>query len=491
MKVIQTFSIVFLNVAFLQAQWQPDVRLTNDPGWSTTSFNNAWCIASSGDTVHVVWYDNRDGNYEIYYKRSTDNGINWGPDTRLTDNSASSEYPALAVSGSFVHIVWYDFRDGNYEIYYKHSTDGGTNWEADVQLTFNSYPSYCPSLSVSNSIVSVVWIDGRDSNWEIYYKRSTDKGITWDSDTRLTNASSDSFNPSVSVTGSNVNVVWYDRRDGNYGIYYRRSSDSGMNWEADTCLTNNSGSSIAPCIFAAASNVHVVWQDDRDGAYKIFYKHSSDEGMTWGQDTCLTEEDSSFLPSIAVSDMKVHLVWAFEYPLNREIFYKRSIDNGITWEQEIRLTDAPKEGWLPSVSISDSILHLVWRDERDGNTEIYYKRYPNANVTGIENINAVLTNGFNLEQNYPNPFNPRTKISYSIPTSPSLPLLTKERVGVRFVTLKVYDILGKEVVVLVNEEQPAGVYELNWNAANLPSGIYFYQLTAGDFIQTKKMILLK
>jgi hypothetical protein len=98
---------------------------------------------------------------------------------------------------------------------------------------------------------------------------------------------------------------------------------------------------------------------------------------------------------------------------------------------------------------------------------------------------------FTLEQNFPNPFNPGTKISYSIPTSPSPPLLTKERVGVRFVTLKVYDILGKEVAVLVNEEQPAGVYEVNWNAANLPSGVYFYKLQAGSFVETMKMILLK
>ncbi|WP_337867127.1 hypothetical protein, partial [Ignavibacterium sp.] len=89
-----------LNSLNLFAQWQPDLRLTNDPAVSYTSTNNAWCIAASGSVVHVVWRDQRDGNDEIYYKRSTDGGISWGADTRLTNNSAASWMPSAAVSGS-------------------------------------------------------------------------------------------------------------------------------------------------------------------------------------------------------------------------------------------------------------------------------------------------------------------------------------------------------------------------------------------------------
>jgi hypothetical protein len=85
---------------------------------------------------------------------------------------------------------------------------------------------------------------------------------------------------------------------------------------------------------------------------------------------------------------------------------------------------------------------------------------------------------FGLNQNYPNPFNPSTNIQYAIGSR-------------QFVFLKVYDILGNEVATLVNEEKPAGVYEVEFNAATLSSGVYFYQLKAGEFIQTKKMILIK
>jgi len=85
---------------------------------------------------------------------------------------------------------------------------------------------------------------------------------------------------------------------------------------------------------------------------------------------------------------------------------------------------------------------------------------------------------FVLAQNYPNPFNPLTKVKYSVPQ------LSK-------VSIKVYDILGKEVAALVNEEKPAGLYEVNWNASDFPSGVYFYRLQTDNFIQTKKMILIK
>jgi hypothetical protein len=85
---------------------------------------------------------------------------------------------------------------------------------------------------------------------------------------------------------------------------------------------------------------------------------------------------------------------------------------------------------------------------------------------------------YRLEQNYPNPFNPTTTIQY----------LIKERTPVE---LLVYDILGREVEVLVNEEQVAGYYKVNFNTGNLASGIYFYRLHAGSFVETKKMLLIK
>ena len=96
---------------------------------------------------------------------------------------------------------------------------------------------------------------------------------------------------------------------------------------------------------------------------------------------------------------------------------------------------------------------------------------------------------FSLEQNYPNPFNPTTKIKYTIPS-----VALRQAQGDIMVSLKVFDVLGIVAATLVNETQPAGSYELEFDvglSSSLSSGVYYYQLKAGEFIQTRKMILLK
>jgi M6 family metalloprotease-like protein len=100
------------------------------------------------------------------------------------------------------------------------------------------------------------------------------------------------------------------------------------------------------------------------------------------------------------------------------------------------------------------------------------------NTITAENKNLNKLSEFQLYQNYPNPFNSISVIKYSLPKSSQ-------------VTVKIFSTLGDEIETLVNEEKPVGTYELNWSAANLPSGVYFYRLQAGDFVQTRKMILLK
>jgi endo-1,4-beta-xylanase len=109
---------------------------------------------------------------------------------------------------------------------------------------------------------------------------------------------------------------------------------------------------------------------------------------------------------------------------------------------------------------------------------LWLAQYIKDNPTGVEKTVSVLPASFNLDQNFPNPFNPTTSIRYSVPK------LTK-------VTLRVFDILGREVQTLVNTEQAPGQYTVTFNAQNLSSGVYFYQLNAGSFTSTKKLMLLK
>jgi len=136
-----------------------------------------------------------------------------------------------------------------------------------------------------------------------------------------------------------------------------------------------------------------------------------------------------------------------------------------------------EEGELISINTSDATGTLIGAT---GFTDVQGLAYT---VTGgppvsVDDVNTTVPTEFSLEQNYPNPFNPATKIKFTIS-------------DLRFTILKVYDILGSEVAILVNEERPAGTYEVEFDASSLPSGIYFYKLQAGSFVETKKMVLLK
>ena len=104
--------------------------------------------------------------------------------------------------------------------------------------------------------------------------------------------------------------------------------------------------------------------------------------------------------------------------------------------------------------------------------------YGVPSATGVKEKKNDLPSSYSLSQNYPNPFNPSTEIQYSIPGSSNVKLI-------------VYNLLGQKVATLVNEQKPAGAYSVKFNASNLSTGIYFYTLRAGNFMTTKKMILLK
>ena len=112
----------------------------------------------------------------------------------------------------------------------------------------------------------------------------------------------------------------------------------------------------------------------------------------------------------------------------------------------------------------------------NGPTNVWYNG--SDIITETNKISSIVPDEYNLSQNYPNPFNPVTKIEFAIPKN-------------NFVTLKVYDLTGREVAVLLNNNFTAGKYEVSFDGTKLSSGVYFYKLISGDFTSVKKMILVK
>jgi len=174
---------------------------------------------------------------------------------------------------------------------------------------------------------------------------------------------------------------------------------------------------------------------------------------------------------------KVYLDWQTATELNNLMFeIQRKVENS-EW-----LTI----GYRPGAGNTTEIQEYEFTDDcfgLKGGTTLSY-RLKQVDFNGEFNFSNEITisnlalSDYEIYQNYPNPFNPTTTIKYQIPE-------------LSFVTLKVYDVLGSEIATLVNEEKRTGSYQFEFSASDLPSGIYFYQLRAGEFIVTKKMILLK
>ncbi len=369
-------------------QWEPDVRLTYNDSTSHTCYTNARSIAlGSNGTVHVVWYDHRTGVDQIYYKRSTDRGTTWSTDTNLTDTTGMKTDPALAVAGETVHVVWADHRFGYpAAIMYRRSTDNGTSWSAEVCLHASSWNSRNPAIAVTGSTVHVAWASDSVGR-EIYYIRSADNGTTWSPRRRLTFDPQQSWYPSIASSGRFVHLAWEDWRDHSFEIYYLRSTDSGATWDSSPVRLSGdlTTGSCSPSLCVSDSFVHVVWFDTRHTPFELYYRCSSNNGQTWDrpEQRITTDSSGSYNPTISAIGPNVHIVW--EALLGTaDIYHKMSTDNGITWQPETRLTNDNFHSATPSLAILDSGVHVVWTDFRDNeNGEIYYKRNLNGNPIAV------------------------------------------------------------------------------------------------------------
>jgi hypothetical protein len=239
------------------------------------------------------------------------------------------------------------------------------------------------------------------------------------------------------------------------GGYIYRTVDGGINWQL---VTNTQGVSLYDVQLIDTTDGVAV------GSNGVIYK-TTDGGITWIQKSSGTP---NLLWSVFFTDTNHGTI------VGGGGTVLRTIDGGETWIQQYLETNII----LRSVSFKD-----VNNGVAVGSSGSIL-RTTNGGVTFIEEEpTPTQPNSFLLSQNYPNPFNPSTKIKFEIPG--------QARNDNVLVTLKVYDVLGNRVTTLVNEYKSAGSYNVEFNATELPSGIYFYQLRAGEYVETKKMILLK
>lgn len=235
---------------------------------------------------------------------------------------------------------------------------------------------------------------------------------------------------------------------------------------------------------SAGNEVHVIWQDPFGSNYVYNLRYKYDDQTPLAPTRLTITEDASNHPRLNWNaspepDRNVYKIYRYDtygggWQYLNQTTNTTFTDQTLTYCHAIPPAQCPDvRTFYSRVTVVDYGLHESLPSNQ---VEARLQGGPPPKIVADPNSNETIE--YSLEQNYPNPFNPVTTIKYSIKTAGEI-------------TLKVYDVLGKEVASLVNENQEPGSYSVNFNAANLPSGIYVYRLTSGNFVDTKKLILLK
>jgi photosystem II stability/assembly factor-like uncharacterized protein len=358
-----------------------------------------------------------------------------------------------------------------FDIVYK-TTDNGNTW---LEQSRNAIPNYNP--------LNILYFINEANGWAVGSSRimkTTDGGESWSV---------------FSTDGYLHNIIFLDSLNGfAVGTKLLKSADGGNNWTQLDLPPNVDR--IYDIDFADPTTTFIAGSGIGSSGY--IYK-STDFGDSW----ILNYTSSNNLTKIFMVDSMNG--WA----AGTSSSILRTTDGGMNWKKssfsgfqftasiffinknvgwvlreggEILMTSDGGTSWNSSAMKYPLANDLFFINEHVGwmcgdNGTIF--KTTNGGVTFVEDdTKSILPQGHFLSQNYPNPFNPSTKIKYYIPQQ-------------SFVNVKVYDLLGRAVATLVNEEKPTGNYEVEFNANSLSNGIYFYRLKANGFVETKKMILLK
>jgi hypothetical protein len=305
----------------------------------------AWAVVDS--YVYVVWHDNTtdDGNYDIFFKKSLDGGETWEePYENLSNNPGTSYYPSIAVNGDNLYVVWHDDSpepensDETPDIFFKKSTDGGNNWYATENISKNTSRSetWGIAITVDGSKLYVVWSDEGTLNRDIFFTKYD--GDTWDDQpTNISDTPSDSYamRASMAVDGDYIYVVWENvllLDDDDIMRSFFRRSLNG----GETWEESDPTDPAYPATYLGIGMCPVI---AIDGRYLyvirggVWFRWSKDYGATWESDVAL---GSGMEPFIAVEGSNLYVVWEGNSPTDegKEIYFRKGTleDDVITWD---------------------------------------------------------------------------------------------------------------------------------------------------------------
>jgi hypothetical protein len=487
-----------------------------------------------GSNINKYWY-------------SSDGGLTWSPTQTLVSNP-------YGVWGDFCIVIdtlqsWYIFHLANNpglpwpaidRIVCQKTTSFGGSFSNP-----GTYTLYNPPKLHDKEWAVVDWSRGPRGNWiyctwtqfdvygtsnpndstHIIFARSTDGGMTWTQAQRINKRGGNCADGDYTVEGAvpaagpngQVYVAWSGPNGVNdFKIFFDKSTDGGVTWLTNDMVIANhlggwdlgpgtsygiagiqraNGMPITVCDVGNSpyrGYVYVNWVDSTSpGDRDVKFSRSTDQGTTWSTPLRVNDDPpgrEQFFTWMTVDNVTGFIYIVFYDRRNytntqTDVYLARSTNAGQSFTNE-RISANP---FTPSSSVffgdyinitaHNGVVRPMWMRLVSGSLSAWTAiiNFP----VGVEATQNEIPLRFGLGQNYPNPFNAGTVIRYHLNVN-------------GFVTMKIYDILGREAATLLNERKDAGSYQLHWDASGYPSGVYYYQLTVDDkYKETKKMMVVK
>ena len=467
---------------------------------------------------------------------------------------AVSSNPQAAVSTDWYSlIVFEDQRFDAGDIFIQTISNAGISLYSNIKVNqdigsnLQAEPSLAASVSLAKSFV--VWVDSRDVDavpgQRIYGRVGTEFGLFNDDEFMISDSAETTVKKSpktaIASTGKSL-VVWVDKRDGSDQVYGQWIASDGLLSGNDFLISNPLlDSSIVDLQLTVdgSDNFYVIWLDNKLDTPLIKsrqYQLDGSAGLTFSRASSIPGLKMEELSAVVRANGNVVVLYS-GININRRIYAAEYISSGVEITAPFEILDVSDiDGLNPAIAISNNeYFSVVWIDTRNGKKEAYYQILNNSlsmvgsnspvssvssefmltPVTTAHNgrawfswadprenglniyANAVvylatdiddnkiddLPDEFQLMQNYPNPFNPTTEIYFHLSKQASI-------------NISIYNMLGQHVKTLVDHEYNAGAYSIIWDATNdsghrVASGLYFYKMVTDNYIEMKKMILLK
>jgi photosystem II stability/assembly factor-like uncharacterized protein len=428
MKIL-IYSILIINCSFGEgnAQW--------DSIYSDSSYNSFYELQFFNiNTGYIVG----GGFSQPLILKTTNGGINW-----------INRTPSPSTISSYYDLSFINDNTGyacGYSIYMAKTTNGGLNWNFYLAPCLGNAGNYC--ILFLNEQTG--YLGGRYG----MNAKTTNGGMNW---TLLDTSISRIYD-----------MFFFDMNTGfrvNAYSTIEKTMDGGINWD-NSFITDTNGNDYAfyKIDFVNYTTGFVVGARANPTKGAIF--KTTNGGMNWKN--VYIEENNELYGIDALNSTLIYAVGSLSKVL-------KSTDGGNTWSYQA----------IPSIYTTNNC-SVRFLNENTGYLAkglTIYKTTNGGNVF-VGKISSEIPVKYSLSQNYPNPFNPMTKIRFEIAMDSRLR-------GNDKIVLKVFDILGKEIQTLVKEQLQPGSYEVTFDGSNFPSGVYFYQLRAGDYMETKKMLMIK